>query len=80
MSSAWIIIIAILLLALAGYCIWLLIQFSKKLGSIRGETMTEELEDMDKMRAELMETNKKLREELSRLRKLLEERKKEDLS
>ncbi|MBI4399013.1 MAG: hypothetical protein HY586_07785 [Candidatus Omnitrophica bacterium] len=74
MESAGIWLIAALLCGAALYCVWLLIRFSKKLGSLRGEPMTEELEDMDKLRAELLETNKKLREELARLKKALAER------
>jgi len=75
MNSWLLYLIAIILVFVAFYCVWLMYQFSKKLGAIKGEPMTEELEDLDKMRAELIETNKKLRAEIERLKKLLNEKK-----
>lgn len=76
MNSWLLFLIAGILIVVAFYCVWLMFQFSQKLGTLKGEPMTEELEDMDKMRAELIETNKKLRVEVERLKKLLAEKEK----
>ncbi|MBI4970464.1 MAG: hypothetical protein HZC17_01290 [Candidatus Omnitrophica bacterium] len=77
MDSPALIIISVMLLAAAGYCIFLLIRFSQKLGGMKGEKVTEELEDMDKLRAELIATNRKLREEIAKLKKQLDEKEKQ---
>ena len=74
MNSTFLIFLSIVLLVIAGYCIFLMVQFSKKLSGMKGEKQTEELEDLDKLRAELIETNRKLRSEIARLKKKLEEK------
>ncbi len=73
MNSLVLFFITILLLAAAGYCVYLMLQFSRKLGAMKGEPMSEELEDLDKLRAELLETNRKLRAEIERLKKKMGE-------
>ena len=78
MNSLLLVLISAVLILIAGYCIYLMIQFSKKLGAIKGEPMTEELEDLDKLRAELLETNRKLRREIESLKKKLEDKEKEN--
>ena len=76
MNSTFLIFLSVILLTVAAYCIFLMIQFSKKIAGMKGEKQTEELEDLDKLRAELIETNRKLRSEITRLKKELEDRNK----
>ncbi len=71
MNSWMMIIFSVALLVVAVYCVVLMMRYNKKLGGIKGEPQGEELEDLDKMRSELLETNRKLRAEIERLKKEL---------
>lgn len=73
MTSIGMYVLGFVLVGIGLCCVWLLIQFSKKLGSIKGERATEELEDLDKMRGELLDTIHELREEVAELKRKLDE-------
>ncbi len=65
--------ILILILAATGiFCVVLMGLFSKKLGALKGEPAGD-IEDLDKMRSELLKENRELKKKVEQLEKKIKE-------
>ncbi len=72
--------ITILLLFILGcICLVLLIKSAKRIGELKGEE-EEKIEDLDKTRAELIQINEELKEEILKYKEILERQKPKDNS
>lgn len=74
MNSWLIYLFAAVLIGIGLYCVFLLIQSSKKLAGLKGEPPGE-VEDLDKTRAELLEENLRLKAEIESYKRLLSQKK-----
>ena len=69
-------ILVFILIIAAIYCVYLLVQSSRRLASLKGE-LPDQIEDLDKTRHELIEQNIKLKKEIERYKEILREKEKQ---